>query len=104
MSAGKASSRLRLQCAQLFAISLQSCPPDKLTKGVMEIESKKVNALDSIENSILKCLSGVSICTFVLVKQVLFVIVNRTNPDSFSDTKCKTRVAAYICHDKYSEL
>jgi hypothetical protein len=63
-----------------------------------------VNALDGIENGILKCLSGVSICTFVLVKQVLFVPVQRTNPDSFSDTKCETLVADYICHNKYSEL
>jgi hypothetical protein len=72
MSDAKASSRLRLQCAQLLTISLESWPSDKLSKGVMEIESKKVNDLDGIENGILKCLSGVSICTFVLLKQAPF--------------------------------
>ena len=71
MSDAKANSRLWMQCAQLLTISFESWPSDKLNKGVMEIESKKVNALDSIENVILKCLSGISICTFVLVKQVL---------------------------------
>ena len=41
---------------------------------------------------------------FCASKASTFVLVKRTNTDSFSDTKSETRVAAKICHDKYSEL
>ncbi len=71
MSDGKTSSRMRLQCAQLLTISLQSCPSHKLSKRVKQIDNKTANALDGIEKGILKYLLGVSLCTFVLVKQVL---------------------------------
>ena len=37
-------------------------------------------------------------------KASAFVLVKRTHTDSSADTKCETRVATYICHDKYSEL
>ena len=37
-------------------------------------------------------------------KASTFVLVKRTNTDSFSDTKSETRVTAKICHHKYSEL
>ena len=79
--------------------------PQAQQQRVIQIHNKNANALDGIEKGILNCLSGVSIGTFVLVKQVLFVVlVKRTNADSFSDTKGETRVAAYMWHDKYSEL
>jgi hypothetical protein len=62
--------------------------PQALQKRVIQIDNKNANALDGIEKTILKCLSGVSICTAVLVKQVLCVVlVNRTNTDNFSNTK-----------------
>jgi len=72
-----ANSRLRLQCAQLLTIILESWSSDKLNKGAIEINNRVVDALEAIENGILK---------------------------SLSDSKSETRVAAKACHDKFAEL
>ena len=74
MCDSKANSRLRLQCAQLLTIILESWSSDKLSKGSLDIGNKRIDALDAMENGILK---------------------------SLSDTKSDTRTAAKVCHDKY---
>jgi hypothetical protein len=73
----KANSRLRLECSQLLTIVLESWPSEKLSKGVVDLGNKRIDALAAVEIGILK---------------------------SLSDNKADTRVAAKLCYEKYAEL
>ena len=73
----KANSRLRLQCSQLLTIILESWPSEKLTKGVVDLGNKRIDALAAVEIGMLK---------------------------SLSDNKAETRVAAKRCYERYAEL